>query len=361
MMSDASDKFTSSPVSAAGPTPSNSPAGAFGQALVPASHSLLRGNGGATPTNGTSGRSGSVSSASADLSASLANKLAARLDSAGSTLWRSIWSRKATPLGRAYWAHTASAHRTSGNGCGSWPMPRGMHGCGPSDGVTRGITPEGAAQLASWPMPDGGACNSGTDSTWERRRAELKEKHDNGNGFGLTLGMASQLAAWPTPCQQDGPKGGPGQGTDRLPAAWMTPQASDDRNTSGGRGREKNPTLRVQASWVTPAGRDHKGNGSRRERAKGTPLDEQATLASWATPRANDAEKRGIPLDNPRNGLVTQAQQTSGLTVSGSPAATEKPGQLNPAHSRWLMGFPPAWDACVPTVTRSTRGPRRRL
>lgn len=32
-----------------------------------------------------------------------------------------------------------------------WPTSRGQHGCGPSDVVSRGLTPEGAARLTGWP------------------------------------------------------------------------------------------------------------------------------------------------------------------------------------------------------------------
>jgi hypothetical protein len=45
------------------------------------------------------------------------------------------------------------------------------------------------------------AGNTGT--AWEARREAVKEKGINGNGFGLILPMAAQLATWPTPAARD--------------------------------------------------------------------------------------------------------------------------------------------------------------
>ena len=96
----------------------------FGQDLAHASHSPPQGSGLVQPTIGTYGRYGSTSSASVSLTRFLVSRLAQRLLSVGSMLFQQTWSEKVTPRGRRYWAHTASAHRTSDNACGSWPTPQ---------------------------------------------------------------------------------------------------------------------------------------------------------------------------------------------------------------------------------------------
>jgi len=53
---------------------------------------------------------------------------------------------------------------------------------------------------SSWPTPNAGPQND-ADTKWKERRQRIKEQGINGNGFGLTLGMAA--TNWPTPTTRD--------------------------------------------------------------------------------------------------------------------------------------------------------------
>lgn len=149
------------------------------------------------------------------------------------------------------------------------------------------------------------------------------------------------------------------------------------------------PNVRDRLYWVADT-HGHIGGEGRADipgglmeamRSKGPDLAAVACLAGWPTPMAHEArlgyQRRDTGKKGTQESLTTvvvnsigkrdhlpphqPARRTvSGETLIGSYAEMENGGQLNPAHCRWLMGLPPAWDVCAVMAMQSMpKQPRR--
>lgn len=145
--------------------------------------------------SGTYGHTSSISSASADLSMSLANRLQAVTQTYGSTLYKQTWKEWVTPSGLCRLRQRASVRRTSESELTGWPTP--VANTNPQPETKRGLQHvSGVVRLTGWQTP---VANDSTGST----HCYSGKNQDGSPKVCLKLPGSVLLAGWVTPTTRD--------------------------------------------------------------------------------------------------------------------------------------------------------------
>lgn len=326
---EASPSAISSPESACGPSlydllvgPIAAPSG---QAAARASLSARQVRDSGSLTSGTFGPPSTTSSPSADLQSSLESRLQAKLSTIGSTLYTLTWKPWVTPSGVSRSRLRASARRISETATTGWPTPaaRDWKGATKERWGSNARPLNEVAVLAGWPTPTAALADKGV-RTFEGGLMEAMRQH------GPDLAAAACLSGWPTP-------------DTTLTQAKSKPPVLGNRKPT-------DPQISLAdvahhlAGWPTPMAKDGGTGGS---------LDE-AIMSATGQKRPSGASVGKVLKDFVL--LATPARLTvSGVMLTGSDAGMTSGGQLNPAHSRWLMGLPVEWDECAPVLKPTPR------
>ena len=349
---------TSSLALASGLSPFGGPAGQiidlFGPVPVLANLSARQALELGLRTQGTFGQPSPGSLNSANLQSSLESKLRARLSSLGSTLYTLTWKPWVTPSGPSRSRLRASVRRISATDSTGWPTPKVTDTNGPGNSTNRqgGMALHTCAQLVGWTTP----------TTRDHKDTPGMVAQRNGKDRIDQLPRQAYLAGWNTP-------------DSTMMQAKSKPPVIGNRKPTDPQISLADQAFHL-AGWPTCTATDAIKGGSVSPRPGMMGLSETAPLAGWATPTATDhIERKGLRPSRAATGrtggylseevvIHLPVEQPARLTacgqmLTGSSAGIESGGQLNPAHSRWLMALPQEWGDCAPTETPSTLKRRR--
>jgi hypothetical protein len=320
-----------------GPTLSGSPDGQTtaksGPEAVPANPSARPAKAKRSTTKGIFGQTSFVSSKHEDLSFALASRLRPLTDSLGSTLFSLTWMTRATPAGRSISALRASEPLTEGSVFIGWPTPKHQNfkATGPSR-VGDKIDLQTAAILAGWPTTRAIDGEKG-QRTEAGLAAEILRK-----GHLDELPSVASLAGWPTPVAND---------DNKTPEAHQAMKQRMGERDGTGANRTAITSLQVMAQlagWKSPKATDGMGRYSQVNGKRYWGFWMEAEACQWPVDPSMDSGEKLIGfLLGPNGWEIVPAY-----------------GQLNAAHSRWLMGLPPVWDDCGVTAMESLRKRRKR-
>lgn len=243
--------------------------------------------------------------------------------------------RRSMERGSASMGITVSDLQMQAIAWAGWPTPAKANGDGsqmPADATTTGRRPDGSkatvalpmvASAAGWPTPVQGDVNLARGTSDYAARTSARKASPS------SVVLTAHMAGWPTPMAATPPQNGNSVGgnTDSSRkatalAGWPTPRHADEHSETLDAARRE---------WARP----HKGGGSK--------LAVETHQANWAD----------LPDDGPIRLMA------DGRIVTGSGAGMDAGGLLNPALSRWLMGYPRAWDRAAICSRRSSRAGTR--